>query len=119
MQMVTCDTKPVSTSQLRMEKPTMSEESVTNTDDIETYSNISSQSTSPLPTPGISRRTLVIWLTGVAVTEVLASGLSWSTLLKRVKVFFPIPIPTPVDGPVGTLLYRYTGHSSSVFAVAW
>jgi eukaryotic-like serine/threonine-protein kinase len=32
---------------------------------------------------GISRRTMVIWLVGIALAEVLASGITWPTVLQR------------------------------------
>ena len=41
--------------------------------------------------PGISRRTVIIGLTGVVSAEVLASGITWQALLRRLQpLYFPI-----------------------------
>ena len=56
------------------------------------------------PQQGVSRRTVVLGLAGLAVVAVAGGGLVW---LERSQQ------------SVGTTLYTYHGHSEIVRAVAW
>lgn len=69
----------------------------------------------PTPKRGISRRTVLIGLAGVAVA---GGGIVWLASSQRPHSSFtsgqtPTPIPSIPD------LYTYRGHSGSVDAVAW
>src|SRR6266571_4105670 len=64
------------------------------------------------PTPrGISRRTIVVGLAGLAVVGVAGGGLLWLTRSQQPA--------TPTSLSVGTTLYTYRGHSNGVNGVAW
>jgi eukaryotic-like serine/threonine-protein kinase len=81
---------------------------------------------------GISRRTVVLVLGGLAIAGI-ASGITWLALshppLGAVTppTSTPVPTSTPTSTPMptptpptpGTTLFIYRGHSNGVFAVAW
>ena len=57
-------------------------------DDLE-YQSIDSESRQPQASKlAISRRTMLIWLTGIILAEVIASGITWSPVLQK---FQPLP----------------------------
>ncbi len=68
------------------------------------------------PQRGISRRTVVLGLAGLAVVGVAGGGLIWLARSQQ-----PPAPPTQASPPlpVGTTLYTYHGHSNIVRAVAW
>jgi WD40 repeat protein len=67
---------------------------------------------------GISRRTIVLGLAGLAVVGVVGGGF---VLLERSQQSAASPSSTPPPRllPMGTTLYTYRGHSDVVLAVAW
>ncbi len=72
------------------------------------------------PHRGISRRTVVVGLAGLAVVGVGGGGLLW--LARSQQPTAPptsVSTSTPTPLSVGTTLYTYRGHSGIVDTVAW
>src|SRR6266568_3176284 len=81
-------------------------------DSIERAANTSSSADSR-PKKRFSRRTLLAWFSGIAVAEVVASGVTWESFVQKFEVVF-------ANRPlIGTLLYQYSPSSSIVKSVDW
>ena len=84
--------------------------------------SISSMQSRPEPAhKGISRRTVVVSLAGLAVVGMAGGGLLWLTHSQKpvVPTWSILPTPTPILPPLGTTLYTYRGHFDTLWSVAW
>lgn len=61
----------------------------------------------------LSRRTILMGLTGVAAVTTIGGIVTWLTKLQ------PQKRPLPARPPIGTLLLMYQGHANGVESVAW
>lgn len=65
----------------------------------------------------LSRRAIIVGLTGITGLAVAGGGLAWLTLSRRPQASSLTSTPPPV--PLGTTLLTYTGHSTTVNTVTW
>jgi hypothetical protein len=77
-------------------------------DDAEQQSIPSSLGKPQLPRRGTSRRTMMIWLTAFFLAEVVASGITWPTLLQRLGVL-PVTPPGSISAFTETFQDNHLG----------
>ncbi len=98
------------------------QETTTQMDSSETASSGTNASKHKNVPQGISRRSMLLSLTGLTLLGVSGGSLAWymnSRPYKRPPVSYATPTATPTPVPIGTPYLSYHGHTDSVYALSW